>query len=75
MSLPWWDIEELSKVRTLDYLMRKYDIPIWGLMKFEAFRGFKHWKPHYPKKVRRVNPETGYIETILKIKKPKLLDY
>ncbi|MFS7905107.1 hypothetical protein Hanom_Chr01g00043851 [Helianthus anomalus] len=73
MSLPWWDVEELSKVRTLNYPVRKHDVAIWGLMKFEAFRGFKHWKPHYLKKVRRVNPETGNVETILKIKKPKVL--
>ncbi|XP_022040864.1 probable serine/threonine-protein kinase kinX [Helianthus annuus] len=73
MTLPWWDVEELSKVRTLDYPVRKHDVPIWGLMKFEAFRGFKHWKPHYPKKVRRVNPETGNEETILHVKKPRVI--
>ncbi|KAJ0581070.1 hypothetical protein HanHA300_Chr04g0136741 [Helianthus annuus] len=28
MSLPWWDVEELSKVRTQDYPVRKHDIPI-----------------------------------------------
>ncbi|XP_021991111.1 WEB family protein At4g27595, chloroplastic-like [Helianthus annuus] len=38
MSLPWWDVEELSKVRTLNYPIRKHDVPIWGLMKYEAFR-------------------------------------
>ncbi|MFS7996073.1 hypothetical protein Hanom_Chr12g01125551 [Helianthus anomalus] len=42
MSLPWWDVEEVSKVRTLDYPVRKHDVPIWGLIKFEAFRGFEH---------------------------------
>ncbi|XP_035843966.1 pre-rRNA 2'-O-ribose RNA methyltransferase-like [Helianthus annuus] len=73
MSLPSWDVEELSKVRTLDYPVRKHDVPIWGLMKFEACRGFKHWKPHYLKKVRRVNPETGNEETILHVKKPRVI--
>ncbi|MFS7992873.1 hypothetical protein Hanom_Chr12g01087401 [Helianthus anomalus] len=29
MSLPWWDVEELFKVRTLDYSVRKHDVPIW----------------------------------------------
>ncbi|XP_022030948.1 BAG domain-containing protein Samui-like [Helianthus annuus] len=52
MSLPWWDVEELSKVRTLNYPIRKHDVPIWGLMKYEAFKNFKNWKPHYPKKVK-----------------------
>ncbi|MFS7919248.1 hypothetical protein Hanom_Chr03g00210531 [Helianthus anomalus] len=73
MSLPWWDVEELSKVRTLDSPVRKHDVPIWGLMKFEAFRGFKHWKPHYPKKEKRVDPVTGIEETILHVKKPRVI--
>ncbi|MFS7915721.1 hypothetical protein Hanom_Chr02g00168581 [Helianthus anomalus] len=73
MSLPWWDVEKLSKVRTLDYPVRKYDIPVWGLMKFEAFRGFKHWKPHYLKKVKRIDPVTGNEETILHVKKPRVI--
>ncbi|KAJ0533514.1 hypothetical protein HanRHA438_Chr09g0391301 [Helianthus annuus] len=73
MSLPWWDVEELSKVRSLDYPVRKHDMPTWGLMKFEAFRDFKHWKPHQPKKVKRVDPVTGNEETILQIKKPRVM--
>ncbi|MFS8034360.1 hypothetical protein Hanom_Chr17g01580241 [Helianthus anomalus] len=73
MSLPWWDVEELSKVRTLSYPVRVHDMPTWGLMKFEAFRDFKHWKPHYPKKVKRMDPIIGIEETILKIKKPRVL--
>ncbi|MFS7978716.1 putative transcription factor bZIP family [Helianthus anomalus] len=52
MSLPWWDVEELPKVRTLSYPVRERDMPTWGLMKFEAFKDFKHWKPHQPKKVK-----------------------
>ncbi|XP_021975049.1 FK506-binding protein 5-like [Helianthus annuus] len=43
MSLPWWDVEELSK------------------------------KPHYPKRVQRVDPVTGVEETILNVKKPKAM--
>ncbi|MFS7953079.1 hypothetical protein Hanom_Chr07g00614381 [Helianthus anomalus] len=73
MSLPWWDMEELSKVRTLDYPIRKLDVPMWGLIKFEALKGFKHWKPHYPKKVKRVDPVTGVEETILHVKKPRVM--
>ncbi|XP_022019270.1 RNA polymerase-associated protein LEO1-like [Helianthus annuus] len=42
MSLPWWDVEELSK-------------------------------PHYPKRVTRVDPVTGVEETILNVKKPKTM--
>ncbi|MFS7997625.1 hypothetical protein Hanom_Chr12g01143971 [Helianthus anomalus] len=29
MSLPWWDVEELSKVRTLSYPVREHDMPTW----------------------------------------------
>ncbi|MFS7929145.1 hypothetical protein Hanom_Chr04g00329051 [Helianthus anomalus] len=65
MSLPWWDVKELPKVRTLNYLVKKHDVPIWGLMKYEAFKEFKYWKPHYPQKVKRVDPESGVEETIL----------
>ncbi|MFS7966689.1 hypothetical protein Hanom_Chr09g00776731 [Helianthus anomalus] len=73
MSLPLWDVEELPKVRTLSYPVREHDMPTWGLMKFEAFRDFKHWKPHYPKKVKRVDPVRGFEETIMQIKKPRVL--
>ncbi|MFS7890128.1 hypothetical protein Hanom_Chr00s000007g01615151 [Helianthus anomalus] len=73
MSLPWWDVEELPKVRTLSYPVREHDMPTWGLMKFEAFRDFKHSKPHYPKKVKRIDPVTSIEETILQIKKPRVL--
>ncbi|XP_022020239.1 MATH and LRR domain-containing protein PFE0570w-like [Helianthus annuus] len=73
MSLPWWDVDELSKVRKLGYPVRKNDIAIWGLIKFEALKNFKHWKPHYPKRVRRVNPETGNEEIILNVKNSKAM--
>ncbi|XP_035838016.1 cyclic nucleotide-gated cation channel beta-1-like [Helianthus annuus] len=59
MSLPWWDVDELSKVRTLGYNVRKNDIAMWGLIKFEALRDFKHWKPHHPKRVTRRDQVTG----------------
>ncbi|MFS7912021.1 hypothetical protein Hanom_Chr02g00124951 [Helianthus anomalus] len=42
-------------------------------MKFEAFKDFKHWKPHYPKKVKRIDPVSCIEETILHIKKPRVL--
>ncbi|XP_022040413.1 FK506-binding protein 5-like [Helianthus annuus] len=42
MSLPWWDVDELSKVRTLGYPVRKNDVAMWGLIKFEALKDFKH---------------------------------
>ncbi|MFS7904619.1 hypothetical protein Hanom_Chr01g00038231 [Helianthus anomalus] len=73
MSLPWWDVEEFPKVRTLFFPVRVHDMPTWGLMKFEAFRDFKHWKPHYPKKVKRMDPVTGVEETVLQIKKPSVI--
>ncbi|MFS7929009.1 hypothetical protein Hanom_Chr04g00327541 [Helianthus anomalus] len=73
ISLPWWDVEELSKVRTLGYPIRRNDVPMWGLIKCESLKNFKHWKPHYPRKVRRVNPETGNEEKILHVKKPRVI--
>ncbi|MFS7918543.1 hypothetical protein Hanom_Chr03g00202411 [Helianthus anomalus] len=42
-------------------------------MKYEAFKDFKHCKPHYPKKVRKINPVTGLEEMILQIKKPRVI--
>ncbi|XP_022024180.1 glutamic acid-rich protein-like [Helianthus annuus] len=44
-----------------------------GIDKFEALRDFKHWKPHYPKRVTRRDPVTGVEETILIVKKPKTM--
>ncbi|MFS7919208.1 hypothetical protein Hanom_Chr03g00210071 [Helianthus anomalus] len=73
MSLPWWDVEEFPKVRTLSYPVRERDVPTWGLIKFEAFKEFKHWKPHQPKKVKKIDPVTGIEETMLQIKKPRVL--
>ncbi|XP_022040087.1 uncharacterized protein LOC110942621 [Helianthus annuus] len=73
MSLPWWDVEELSKVRTLGYPVRKNDVTMWGYIKFESLKNFRHWKPHYPKRVQRVDPVTGVEETILNVKKPKTM--
>ncbi|MFS7999544.1 hypothetical protein Hanom_Chr12g01167551 [Helianthus anomalus] len=39
-------------------------------MKLEAFKEFIHWKPHYPKKVKKIDPVSDIKETILQIKKP-----
>ncbi|XP_022007617.1 uncharacterized protein LOC110906855 [Helianthus annuus] len=30
MSLPWWDVDELSQVRTLEYEVRQNDKAMWG---------------------------------------------
>ncbi|MFS7926529.1 hypothetical protein Hanom_Chr04g00298111 [Helianthus anomalus] len=73
MSFPWWDVDELSKVRTLGYPVRKNDVAIWGLIKFQALKDFKHWKPHYPKRITRADPVTGVEETILNVKKPRTM--
>ncbi|XP_021979619.1 stress response protein nst1-like [Helianthus annuus] len=57
MSLPWWDVDELPKVRCLDYPVRKNDLAMWGYIKYESLKEFRKWKPHRPKRVQRVNPE------------------
>ncbi|MFS7950838.1 hypothetical protein Hanom_Chr07g00587911 [Helianthus anomalus] len=48
MSLPWWDVDELSQVRTLEYPVRQNDKAIWGYIKYETLRGYLKWKPHRP---------------------------
>ncbi|KAJ0829147.1 hypothetical protein HanLR1_Chr00c0030g0695341 [Helianthus annuus] len=73
MSLPWWDVDELSQVRTLEYPVRQNDKAIWGYIKYESLRGYLKWKPHRPRRVERVNPETGMRETILNVKPPRTL--
>ncbi|MFS8006191.1 putative levansucrase [Helianthus anomalus] len=73
MSLPWWDVDELSQVRTLEYPVRQNDKAIWGYIKYETLRGYLKWKPHRPRRVERVNPETGMRETILNVKPPRTL--
>ncbi|MFS7915725.1 hypothetical protein Hanom_Chr02g00168621 [Helianthus anomalus] len=42
MSLPWWDVDELSKVRSLDYPVRQNDKAMWGYIKYEALKGFQN---------------------------------
>ncbi|KAJ0750848.1 hypothetical protein HanLR1_Chr05g0186641 [Helianthus annuus] len=33
MSLPWWDVDKLAKVKWLDYPVRKNDVAMWGYIK------------------------------------------
>ncbi|KAM0049181.1 hypothetical protein Hdeb2414_s0008g00282891 [Helianthus debilis subsp. tardiflorus] len=73
MSLPWWDVDELAKVKWLDYPLRKNDVAMWRYIKYESLREFHKWKPHYPKRVQRFNPETGVEETILNVKPPRMM--
>ncbi|XP_021985470.1 BAG domain-containing protein Samui-like [Helianthus annuus] len=40
MSLPWWDVDELAKVRVLDYKVRKNDTAMWGYIKYEQLKSF-----------------------------------
>ncbi|KAJ0466323.1 hypothetical protein HanIR_Chr14g0670781 [Helianthus annuus] len=67
------EVEELAKVRTLDYPVRQNDFAMWGYIKYESLREFRHWRPRYPKRVQRVDPETGVTETILNVKKPRTM--
>ncbi|MFS7899517.1 hypothetical protein Hanom_Chr11g01000301 [Helianthus anomalus] len=63
-------------VQYFEYIQDIMSLPWWDveeLPKYEAFKDFKHWKPHYPKKVKRIDPVTGIEETILKIKKPRVI--
>ncbi|XP_035832800.1 myb-like protein X [Helianthus annuus] len=73
MSLPWWDVDELSQVRTLEYQVRQNDKAMWGYIKYETLRGYLKWKPHRPRRVERVDPETGVRETILNVKPPRTM--
>ncbi|XP_035838210.1 serine/threonine-protein kinase GIN4-like [Helianthus annuus] len=73
MSLPWWDVDELSQVRTLEYQVRQNDKAMWGYIKYETLRGYLKWKPHRPRRVERVDPETGVRETIPNVKPPRTM--
>ncbi|KAM0053852.1 hypothetical protein Hdeb2414_s0006g00188671 [Helianthus debilis subsp. tardiflorus] len=73
MSLPWWDVDELSKVGSLDYPVRKNDVAMWDYIKYESLKEFRKWKPHHPRRVQRVDPETGVTETILNVKPPRTM--
>ncbi|KAJ0546412.1 hypothetical protein HanIR_Chr08g0360661 [Helianthus annuus] len=73
MSLPWWDVDELSQVRTLDYQVRQNDKAMWGYIKYETLRGYRKWKPHRPRRIQRVDPVTGVTETILNVKPPRTM--
>ncbi|XP_035840251.1 uncharacterized protein LOC118487476 [Helianthus annuus] len=73
MSLPWWDVDELSQVRTLEYQVRQNNKAMWGYIKYETLRGYLKWKPHRPRRVERVDPETGVRETILNVKPPRTM--
>ena len=73
MSLPWWDVDELAKVRVLDYKVRKNDTAMWGYIKYEQLKSFRKWKPHRPRRVQRVDPETGAVEIILNVKPPRTM--
>ncbi|KAF5818910.1 hypothetical protein HanXRQr2_Chr02g0071521 [Helianthus annuus] len=73
MSLPWWDVDELSQVRSLDYPVRQNDKAMWGYIKYETLKGFRKWKPHRPRRVQRVDLVTGVTETILNVKPPRTM--
>ncbi|XP_022031674.1 glutamic acid-rich protein-like [Helianthus annuus] len=73
MSLPWWDVDELSQVRSLHYSVRQNDKAMWGYIKYETLKGLRKWKPHRPRRVQRVYPVTGVTETILNVKPPRTM--
>ncbi|XP_022024607.1 uncharacterized protein LOC110924943 [Helianthus annuus] len=73
MSLPWWDVDELAKVRVLEYKVRKNDTAMWGYIKYEQLKPFRKWKPHRPRRVQRIDPETGAVEIILNVKPPRTM--
>ena len=73
MSLPWWDVDELSQVRTLEYQVRQNDKAMWGYIKYGNLRGYLKWKPHRPRRIQRVDPVTGVTETILNVKPPRTM--
>ncbi|KAJ0447992.1 hypothetical protein HanRHA438_Chr17g0819101 [Helianthus annuus] len=73
MSLPWWDVDELAKVRVLEYKVRKNDTAMWGYIKYEQLKSFRKWKPHRLRRVQRIDPETGAVEIILNVKPPRTM--
>ncbi|XP_035832056.1 uncharacterized protein LOC110870582 [Helianthus annuus] len=73
MSLPWWDVDELAKVRVLEYKVRQNDTAMWGYIKYKQLKSFRKWKPHRPRRVQRIDPETGAVEVILNVKPPRTM--
>ncbi|MFS7948733.1 hypothetical protein Hanom_Chr06g00563361 [Helianthus anomalus] len=55
--------------RPLKYYKRDRELSLGDIISW----GFLPQKPHQPKKVKRVDPATGIEETILQIKKPRVL--
>ncbi|XP_022040539.1 FK506-binding protein 5-like [Helianthus annuus] len=83
MSLPWWDVEELSKVRTFGYPVRKNDVAMWGYIKKERKKAERErkkldenrgkWMKLQAEEEKRKKKENNRLRNLLR-KKPKQRD-
>ncbi|MFS7904793.1 hypothetical protein Hanom_Chr01g00040211 [Helianthus anomalus] len=73
-SLPWWDAEELVQTNIIQTDMlnkvRFHEARLWGVIKYQVMNGFPDWKPHYPKKIMKIDPVTREKYITLHIKWP-----
>ncbi|MFS7929465.1 hypothetical protein Hanom_Chr04g00332861 [Helianthus anomalus] len=73
-TLPWWDVEELVPTKLIQTNIlnevRFHEARLWGVIKYQAMIRFPDWKPHYPKKIVKIDPVTGEKDVTLHIKRP-----
>ncbi|MFS7978178.1 hypothetical protein Hanom_Chr10g00912531 [Helianthus anomalus] len=65
-TLPWWDVEELVKIKNIQQLqwgleVHYYESKLWYYIRMQARDKFPKWKPQYPKQIIKIDPVTGKV--------------
>ncbi|MFS7919535.1 hypothetical protein Hanom_Chr03g00213791 [Helianthus anomalus] len=63
MTLPWWDVEELVKMKNIQQCqwgpeVRHHKQKLWYYIRGEVRKNFPEWKPQYPKRTIQIDPVT-----------------
>ncbi|MFS7953717.1 hypothetical protein Hanom_Chr07g00621891 [Helianthus anomalus] len=66
-------MQELCQTKCFNYLIRFGDQKLWQIIRYEARHNFPNWKPHYPKKVTKIDPITKEKDVTLHIKRPRAM--
>ncbi|MFS7995988.1 hypothetical protein Hanom_Chr12g01124611 [Helianthus anomalus] len=74
-TLPWWDVEELVKSKNIQQCLwgpevRCHEQRFWGYIREQAEANFPVWKPHYLKRVVKIDLVTGEKDITLHNKHP-----
>ena len=72
-TLPYWDMEELVQTPNVTYFMKPIDQLMWKMIKYEAGKGWRRWKPFIPKRRIKYNKETGEKDVTLMMKRPRAM--